>query len=203
MTGWMRFTEEMAGFFLPRAPACDTGYENGRAEHSSLMFHLTIGSADVGALLKDPGHVAPARGWIEAPRLGAGRLPVERGTFNLFIPGRKPGRLAMHYCLWFLDGTGEPRTLLGVKDVGNDPGFDLWKDTTSLAVQILDGHVDDGKRARVLGRGILLISPSMFARQLRSFRGDPVGVARFGAFFALRLFLEYGSRAWQRRKRPL
>lgn len=39
-------------------------------------------------------------------------------------------------------GTGEPLTLVGLKDVGNDPGLDAWRDTTCLFTRILEGHVE-------------------------------------------------------------
>lgn len=191
MSGGVRFTEEMKGFFLRDAPAFDTGYENGRATGSSLLFHLTIGTADVDAFLDDPDHEATANGWIIAPTLGAGRLPVERGRFNLLVAGRAPGRLAMRYRLWFYDGQSAPRTLVGIKDVGNDAGLDVWKDTTSLATTILEGHATPGGDAEELGRGLLHLTPAMFARQLLTFRGDPIGIARFGSAFALGLLREY------------
>lgn len=186
----VRFTEEMKGFFLPSAPAYDTGFENGRALDSPLMFHLTIRTADVSAFLRDPLHTARAGGWLVAPRLGMGQLPVEEGTFNLFVPGSGPGRFAMRYQLWFRGDDDAPRTMIGVKDVGNDPGFDAWSDTTSLRVQILDGHVTE-LSDEPYGRGILHLTPTMFLHQLSTFRGDVLGVARFGGFFTQCLAGEY------------
>ena len=199
MSGRVRFTEEMRGYFLRDAPAFDTGFENGRAAGSSLMFHLTIGTADVGAFIADPDHEATAEGWVEAPALGPGRLPVEHGRFNLLVAGRAPGRRAMRYRLWFRDGAGAPHTLIGVKDVGNDPGLDLWKDTTSLSTTILAGHLGALDTGEEVGRGMLHLTPSMFARQLLTFRGSPLGVLRFGSFFALGLLTEYAGRSARQR----
>jgi cholesterol oxidase len=192
--GDVRFTEEMTGFFTPGAPAWDAGFHTGRADGTTLMFHLTIGTDDVHAFLADPRHACPAVGWVGCPTLGGPRLAVERGMFNLFAPGTAPGRLAMHYRLWFRSSAAAPLTLVGFKDVGNDPGFDLWHDTTTLYTTIFEGHVEEGEDAVATeeGRGILVIEPAMFARQLTTFRGRPRPLARFAGMFAGSLVQVYG-----------
>jgi hypothetical protein len=53
----------------------------------------------------------------------------------------------------------------------DDPGLDLWPDTTMLYTKIYDGHVDRSTMdARGHRAGILRIKPMMFARQLTTFR---------------------------------
>ncbi|MCU1346868.1 MAG: cholesterol oxidase [Acidimicrobiia bacterium] len=196
MTKGVRFTEEMKGFYTVGSPSFDAGFYNGRDAGTALLFHLTIGTDDFAAHQADPMHPCQAQGWVQCPSLGSGQLPVERGTFNLFAPGISPGRMAMRYRLWFSGDDSQPYTLNGYKDVGNDPGFDLWPDTTTLYTRLLRGHTDeiDPDRADELGRGLLHLDAKMFARQLTTFRGDPATVARFGAEFAGALIKEYARR---------
>ncbi len=196
----VHFTEEMAGFFCLGAPDYAAGFHNGREAGTPLGFHLTIGTHDLDAFLADPEHRCDAMGYVDAPVFGGGHLPVVEGWFNLFAPGQRPGRTVMRYRLWFFaGGTGEPLTLVGLKDVGNDPGLDAWRDTTCLFTRILEGHVeaDEDENVPERARGLVMIEPAMFARQLTTFRGRPSAVARFGWMFARSLATVY----W-RRPRP-
>jgi cholesterol oxidase len=187
------FTEEMIGFYTPGSPAYDAGYVTGQRDRRSLMFRLTVGTDDVAGLLADPGHRMAARGFVRCPELGSAEMPVTRGTVDLFAPGRLPGRLAMRYRLPF-DSDRGPMTLLGVKDVGDDRGIDVWADTTTLFTRLVPAadadfdHSDDDEFAR----GILRLNAPMFARQLTTLRGDPLGLVRFGWFFTGRLIAAYG-----------
>jgi len=126
---------------------------------------------DVDRFIVEPEHEAVARGWVSCEALG-GRLPVERGVFNLFVDQADPKDKRMLYQLWFRDGTGRKLTLAGHKLVRDHPGLDLWKDTTTLYTNIVDGHVAradlDGHPA--VGAGVVHISPAAFARQLTTFR---------------------------------
>jgi cholesterol oxidase len=137
---------------------------------------------------------------------------VVRGVFNLFAPGLSPGRTVMRYRLWFTTKDGEPLTLVGFKDVGNDPGLDAWRDTTCLFTRILEGHVepagsggngqpDGDEKAAERARGLVVIEPKMFARQLTTFRGHPVAVLRFSWMFARSLARIYWSKPRPRRPR--
>jgi len=199
----VHFTEEMAGFVCRGAPDYAAGWHNGREVGARLKFHLTIGTHDLDAFLADPQHLCDAMGWIAAPMFGGERLPVVRGRFNLFAPGLSPGRTVMRYRLWFNSADGQPLTLVGFKDVGNDPGLDAWRDTTCLFTRILGGHVepeeDEGVPERA--RGLIVIEPAMFARQLTTFRGHPVAVLRFSWMFARSLAKIYWSRPRPRRPR--
>ncbi len=190
----VHFTEEMAGFVALGAPDFAAGYHNGKEAGTRIRFHLTIGTHDLDAYLADPQHTCDAMGYVVAPAFGGEHLPVVRGTFNLFAPGTSPGRTLMRYRLWFFAGDdGRPLTFVGFKDVGNDPGLNVWRDTTCLFTRILDGHVEPGGDDAVpeRARGLVLIEPAMFARQLTTFRGHPVAVARFGWMFARSLATIY------------
>jgi cholesterol oxidase len=107
----------------------------------------------------------------------------------------------MLYRLWFADGAGNPLTLSGHKNVKDDPGFDLWSDTSTLYTRILAGHVDAAGEgdAEVVAAGILHIHLTDFAHQLTTFRAqgpspaaEAHGLSLFGRLFVGRLWDVYG-----------
>ena len=192
------FTEEMKGFVTVGERDFDRGYRSGQESRTALMFHLTITAEDIDRFIAHREHEARAEGWVESGALG-GRLPVERGIFNLFVDQEGDrSRKRMLYRLHFADGAGHPLTLAGHKVVEDDPGFDLWRDTTTLFTRILRGHLGErtGEEPEVVAAGILHIHLADFARQLTTFRCDPPtrldALARFGALFAGDLWAVYG-----------
>jgi cholesterol oxidase len=192
------FTEEMKGFVAFGEQDFDRGFRAGRESRTALMFHLTITAEDIYRFIADREHEAVAEGWVECGALG-GRLPVERGMFNLFVDQEGDrSRKRMLYRLHFSDSEGNPLTLAGHKVVEDDPGFDLWRDTTTLFTHILRGHVGEGtgEKPEVVASGIIHIHVGDFARQLTTFRCDPPtrldALGRFGALFAGDLWAVYG-----------
>jgi predicted acylesterase/phospholipase RssA len=190
------FTEEMKGAVTlgESDPSLSTG---GNA--APLMFRLTIDIRGVHRFLLDPELEAEARGWVHSAALG-GRLPVERGRFNLFVRRGDPSRQRMLYRLFLRGASGEPLTLSGHKEIRDDPGADLWRDTTTLVTRIYRGHVEPGDEAaaEVVASGVLRILPLDFLRQLTTFRvraptlGDRLEIIRrFGQLFAGRLWDVY------------
>jgi hypothetical protein len=101
-------------------------------------------------------------------------LPVEKGVFNLFVDEEDPSRKRMLYRLFFRDGAGHPLTLSGFKVVEDDPGLDLWTDTTTLFTRVLQGHVDPEQEAQapVAASGIMQIYLLDFFRQLTTFETE-------------------------------
>jgi cholesterol oxidase len=218
MSGHVRFTEEMGGFLAPGAGDAAQGWLQGKALGWSLMFHLTIWVDDLDAFLADPAKTAVAVGWVDCPALG-GRMNVERGVFNLFVATPDPKLSNMRYQLWFTDAQGRPVTLEGHKDIKDNPGFDVWKDTTCLFTTLLPGHVDTEAVAPatapappppaassavstsadsapwaeggVIARGLLYIRPADFATQLTTFRGDLRSTVRFARVFMSTLWRTY------------
>lgn len=195
------FTEEMKGFVSFGEDDYERGSRAGRDSRTALMFHLTITAEDIDRFVADDSHEAVAEGWVECERLG-GRLEVERGVFNLFVEHEGDAhRKRMLYRLHLTDGSGEPVTLTGFKVVEDDPGFDLWADTTTLYTRLLRGHTAPGEDggAEVLAAGIIHIHGLDFARQMTTFRADPPhridALARFGALFAGDLWKVYGPGA--------
>jgi cholesterol oxidase len=197
----VRFTEEMRGFMSFGEDDFERGATLGRAANTSLMFHLTIETPAIDDFLADPARTADARGWVRSEALG-GRRVVERGVFNLFVATDRPGERRMLYRLHFTDGVGTPLTLVGHKTIVDDPGFDLWPDTTTLFTRLLAGHTEVGEdeSAELVASGILRITPTSFARQLTTFRARGAGavgrlaaLARFGLHFVGQLWTIYGK----------
>jgi cholesterol oxidase len=199
--GRVRFTEEMRGYVAFGEADPRRGAALGRASATDLLFHLTIETPAIGEFVADPTHAAQARGWITCHALG-GRRTVERGRFNLFVDTERPGEKRMHYRLHFSDGVGTPLTLVGHKVIADDPGFDLWPDTTTLFTRLVRGHTEPGEDddAELVASGILRITPLMFARQLTTFRASGAGMrgnlaalARFSVLFLGALRDVYGK----------
>jgi hypothetical protein len=195
----LRFTEEMAGHLGFGIEQPVEGRDAGRRLGTSLGFRLTIRVPGVERFLLDPDLEAEAEGVLRCDELG-GRLPVERGVFNLFVDRGDPSDRRMLYRLFFRDADDRPLTFTGYKVVRDDPGRDLWRDTTTLYVRILAGHVERGEDAAadVVASGILRLGALDFLRQLTTFRvegptfhdrADALG--RFGLLFAGRLWDVY------------
>jgi cholesterol oxidase len=197
----VEFTEEMKGFITLGETDPQTGFKAGRKSGSDLMFHLTIRTDDVDRFVEDRLHASTATGYVESSALG-GRLPVTRGDFNLFIADT-PNTRRMLYRLYFADAAGHPLTLSGFKVVRDDPGLDLWPDTSTLYTKLLVGHVSeaDEANAEVTGAGILRIHLLDFAQQMTTFRASGstagsggAGLAKFGRFFLGQLWDVYAPR---------
>ncbi|HEX2043799.1 MAG TPA: GMC oxidoreductase [Acidimicrobiales bacterium] len=167
----LEFTEEMKGYVTFGELDFEQGFRQGKRDGTFCMFHLTISTDDVDRFVADPTHEGTARGWVECEALG-GRLPVQKGVFNLFVDTEDPDTTKMLYRLFIADSVGNPLTLTGFKDVHDDPGFDAWSDTSTLYTRILRGHVppEGDATAEVAASGIINIYLQDFARQLTTFR---------------------------------
>jgi cholesterol oxidase len=200
----LEFTEEMKGFITFNEADHQRGFHRGQASGSAVMFHLTIATEDTHAFIAEPTHVARAAGYVTSDVFG-GRLPVERGVFNLFVDSGEaddePAR-RMLYRLWFTDAVGHPLTLTGFKDIKHTVGVksqfkDVWGDTTTLFTKILAGYVEVGgdDKAPLIAAGILRIRPLDLAHQLTTFRVTGPGLPgrlralrAFGSFFVGQLW---------------
>jgi predicted acylesterase/phospholipase RssA len=193
------FTETMAGSVVLGATEPS---QNGGGTAKPLSVTLTITADDLERFMFEPAHEARAEGVVLCEDLG-GRLPVESGSFNLFVDAGDPAHKRMLYRLHFRDGVGHPLTLTGHKVIETETGRGLWRDTTTLYTRVLRGHVDAGgdDGAEAVAAGIIRITPLKFARQLTTFRASgpsPAaslsGLARFGALFAGGLWDVYARR---------
>lgn len=196
----LEFTEQMKGFLTEGEADYETGYRKGKQAGHDAMFKLTIKIDDVDRFVTDPQHVANAVGYVKGPLFG-GQRDVETGVFNLFVDRNDPSQKAMYYRLWFSDAQGNPLTLVGFKDVRDDPGADEWDDTTTLFTRVLKGHVtvDEDGTAPLVAGGILKILMPDFLKQMTTFRVNGgtaaeriAAQARFGAMFLGSLWDVYG-----------
>src|SRR5436305_1613247 len=120
----------MRGFITFGETDFDRGYRAGKKSRTALMFHVTVLMDDVERFVADPQHPGTITGTVTCDALG-GELDVEQGWFHLFVDAGEHGeRKLMQYRLWMHDGAGHPITLRGYKEVENDPGLDLWPDTS-------------------------------------------------------------------------
>jgi cholesterol oxidase len=186
----VQFTEEMLGHITFGESDFNRGSAADRPGAGFFKFHLTIVVDDIRRFGVDPMREAGAFGWVECDALG-GRLPVERGVFNLFVDS-EPGVKHMLYRLFFRDGVGHPLTMTGYKLVRDDAGFDVWRDTTTLFTRVLRGHVEahEDDTAELVASGVLRIRVRDFAKQLTTFRSHGPGIGqqlgalvRFGWIF--------------------
>ncbi len=194
----LEFTEKMRGFVTFGEDDFDKGFRAGKKSRTALMFHVTVHMDDIERFIEDEQHPGTITGHVQCDALG-GKLEVQEGWFNLFVEAGEHGeRKLMKYRLFMQDGEGHPITLRGYKEVENDPGFDVWSDTSTLFTHIYAGHVepegDEG--AEIVATGILHIRISDFAVQCTTFRVHPAhrvdAIGRFGALFAGDLWEVYG-----------
>jgi len=153
----------------------------GGDDDVACKFELTISVDDVDAHFDDPDHRGTAVGFVDCDLFG-GQREVTAGRFKLFDTVDDPRRRAMRYSLPFTDGAGNPVELTGMKDVGDDPGLDLWKDTTTLFTRVCAGHdvgIYEATTSPILAEGVITIAIDDFIEQLSTFRGNPLDVARF------------------------
>jgi cholesterol oxidase len=198
----VHFTEEMKGYVTFEETDYDSGFRRGKEAGNFLMFHLTISVDNVERFLADPQHEASAVGYVRCPALGED-MPVDKGVFNLFVDHE--GRLdkRMIYRLYLNHEKEGPLTLSGFKVIKDDPGYDIWSDTTTLFTHLLRGHVGaEGEDAsEVLASGIIHIYHRDFLKQLTTIRVEGPTLAegnkarlQFGQAFFGPLWDVYGSR---------
>jgi predicted acylesterase/phospholipase RssA len=198
----LRFTEEMKGHVAPGAIEPESGRAAAESAGQHFRVHLTISLDGVRRFMADPEREGSAEGWMEWSNWER-RVAVERGTFNLFTDAADPTQKLMHYRLFAHDPAGDPVTLSGHKRVQDDPGRDLWSDTSTLYTRILRGHVslDEEADGEILGAGIIHVHLLDFLHQLTTFKVEAASdlervavLAEFGRFFMGRLWDVYARR---------
>lgn len=197
----LSFTEEMKGYIAASQVDPNKGFSIGKEARAPAAVHVAIEVDDVDRFIREPGHRASATGWIQYGESG-GRTAITEGWFNLFVDDGDPHRKHMIYRLFFRDGQGRDRTLLGLKTIEDRAGSDVWSDTTTLYTRILEGHRGgrDDAGALVVAAGILRLHLTDFLEELGTFRvqGPTVSeraaaLARFGAFFLGSLWDVYAT----------
>jgi cholesterol oxidase len=194
----IQFTERMAGFVGPATAELghDEAYAAGKATNSRFAFVLTLATDDLDATLDDPNKPMTLDGTVDAPWLSPAPLQVSHGKFALLSrdPDR-PDTTNMIYEMALHGVDGRCWTFRGVKYVHDDRGVDLWRDTTTLYVDLHD------EAGTLVARGILRIELDDFVKQLTTIAVTGTlskieqmrAKARFGRFFAGQLFETYGD----------
>ena len=198
----------------------EQGWERGKKDKSPFQFTLTIISEDLESMLQNEEHKAGITGTVIAPMLSPQPLTVTGGEFNLFVRDPdEPRARKMRYRMRMTSEEGKSYFFDGFKMVRDDPGLDMWSDTTTLYITVYNADdgpptTDDrttvevtsvvgGPSSVVLGKGILKIKPTDFARQMTTMQVKNAANmaqmleanARFGRFFAGALFETYARLA--------
>jgi len=184
----LTFKETMSGPVALGASDPEAGAADPSA--AKLAVHCEIAIDDIDRFVDDRDHTGSITGSVEYEPFG-GTLPVTSGIFNLFSPGGPNERL-MQYRLAF-EHDGKPYFLDGRKHVHDDPGFDVWKDTTTLYTVLHEGSDDSGP---VVGAGILGLGVEALARMMSTMRSTDDGLeplVKFGKVFLGSLWETYGK----------
>jgi cholesterol oxidase len=194
----VRFTETMKGFIQAGDGDFNAAYAAGEAAGSRFAFTLTISADDANVLIHDPKHPAEMTGTVDAPSLSPHPLRVSRGHFNLFVQDpNDPAVKRMWYRMLLHEEGGRCWTFQGYKVVRDDPGADMWPDTSTLYITLWEGEADSGP---VAARGVLHIKPEDFTKQLTTmeaygadstFWSRARTLAAFGQCFAGALWESY------------
>jgi cholesterol oxidase len=199
-TTGVQFTETMRGYFSTREKIdCEKAAELGRQDNKSLEFTVTIVAADLDQFLDSRFHEARMTGTVSAPELSSRPLSLTDGKFNLFVEDlNQVNTKRMAYSMPLTAADGKHYYLTGYKTIRDDPGFDIWSDTTTLRFRVFEGPDDSGP---LLGAGVLTISAADFAHQLTTLESvnarnkldELRAIVRFGTFFAGSLYETYGG----------
>jgi cholesterol oxidase len=199
-TTGVQFTETMRGYFSTREKIdCEKAAELGREDNQALEFTVTIIAVDLDQFINSRFHEARMTGTVTAVGLSPRPLALTDGKFNLFVADlNQVNTKRMAYSMPLTDEAGNQFYLTGYKTIRDDPGFDLWSDTTTLRFQVFEGHSTSGE---LLGAGVLKISATDFAHQLTTFKSinarnkldELRAISRFGSFFAGSLYEIYGG----------
>ena len=195
----IQFTETMRGYFSAGAlDDYEQAFDQGKQDDSTFEFTLTITSDDLDTLLEDPDHQARMVGTVTAPALSDHALTATEGVFNLLtVDPDQANTRRMKYRMRMTSQEGRVYYFDGFKVIHDDPGFDMWADTTTLYITAYDG---DSADSPVLGKGVLKIEPDDFRRQMTTMlvtNADSAkqrleATTRFGRFFAGELWKTYG-----------
>jgi hypothetical protein len=169
-------------------------YNQGWWQGTPCSFAIHVRVEDPARFFEDPEHEASCTGAIHCDGLG-GRLPIERGTFNLLPEVGSPRRRAMRYRLFARDRAGRAVTLAGHKSVEDGWFRDAWVDTTTLFTRLYAGWIERGEEAEAtpLATGVLHVSLPGFLRLMLGMRGRLRDRLRYGAFFTRTLVQVYAG----------
>lgn len=188
------FNETMSGGVRLGESDFRSGEQKARLAGDILAMHARVDIPDMERFIHDPEHAGELAGSIDYPPFG-NAIPSHHGRFNLFSPAGQPDTKLMIYEMGFMLH-GEPCYLAGRKLVRDEPGLDMWSDTTTLYTRLHHGEDASGE---IMGAGILTLGMKELVSLLASMEvtgGDGVKdkaltLARFGHFFLGQLWDSY------------
>lgn len=195
----IEFAEVMKGYISQKAATFGGGNDGESAGHT-LALLVTVTIPDLASFLEKPEHAGTLSGHVDCPLLG-GICPVQSGIFRLLTDTADLNRKGMYYEVYCTTPRGEAFTLVGEKQVQHNTPLDLWRDTTTLFVNVFRGHVDPSRpaQAALWVTGIVRLSLREFMKQLCGLQASGPdggisveGLAAFSAFFAGKLWKVYG-----------
>jgi hypothetical protein len=148
----IQFKETIAGWFSLEETDPKAGKHLGKQAATKLAMHAQVDIDQIDLFVADKNHPGQLSGTIDFAPIGMG-MPSQSGVFNLFYPTEDPKMKLIVYELGF-SHQGKHYYLAGKKEVRDDPGFDLWSDTTTLFTQL---HQGTDKSGTVIGAGILTL----------------------------------------------
>lgn len=192
----IQFKETMAGGFSLNLTEPKEGSSQGKQKGFELAMHAQVDIDDIDRFIAEPEHPGHLLGSIDYFPMGMD-MKAHNGVFNLFNPTDDPSLKLMVYELGF-NFNGQEYYLAGKKEVRDDPGFDLWSDTTTLYTQL---HSGTDKTGSVVGAGILTLGVTDLLKLVSTIKvtqtdsaADKVKtVAKFGRFFMGELWDTYGK----------
>ena len=130
---------------------------------------MTVKADDVDRLVDDREHEAELTGTVTAPALSPTPLKVEGGRFNLLVRDEEHAAARqMLYSMPLVADDGRRFFFEGYKQIIDDDGLDLWKDTTTLYVTVHEGD----REGPVTAKGIVTIHLADFAKQMTTMKVD-------------------------------
>jgi cholesterol oxidase len=202
LTAGLRFDEEMRGFWSP-SDTPDAGDTQqyldaalaGERAATPLVLALTLSTDDVDALDRRLDRAMKAEGSVTMAG-DAGAVAVEGGTVQLVVPDDAVTPTTRHM-RYHLPLPGAGLHLEGFKELQEGDLTQLWAASTTLYCTLTRG----GPGGELVGRGVVHIAASAFARQVSTMRvtGEHGELrrlellAQFGAAFFGALWQDYGS----------
>ena len=191
------FSETMSGGLMLGETDCREGSKAARHSGDLFAMHADVVIDDIDRFIADKAHAGALGGTIDYVPFGLG-IPCHSGKFNLFSPTGNPLMNYMIYELGF-EHQGQEYYVAGHKEVKDDPGFDLWSDTTTLYTKL---HRGSDSSAPVVGAGILTLGVSDLIKLVASMRvtndecvsDKTETLASFGRFFLGELWDTYAPK---------
>ena len=192
----IRFSEEMRGRLVDGDADPEQLTKEQLAAGIEVELQATVLIQDLDAFIANPKHQGVLSGRVVYSPLGDTQDAIN-GVFNLFAPGGNSEEKLMVYELAAIPVDGNEFYFAGYKMVRDDPGPDLWSDTTTLYTRL---HQGTDKTGGVVATGVLTLVFSSLVELLKTIEVvgttstvEKIGaITRFGRFFSRELWDTYG-----------